>query len=457
MKDFTQGPIIRQVIGFSIPMLIANFLQSAYNVVDAIFVGRILGTNALAAVTATMPLVMLLVSVLIGLAMATSVLTAQAFGLKDMVLVKKMMTNSFVASLILCLLIAVAGIVFATPLLRLVNTPSEVIEGARTFFVIILAGLVFQFIYNWFSGILRGLGDAKTPLYLMIVSTALNVLFVPLLIIGPGPIPALGIAGAAVGTVAANFISVIVGYIVISRRNPLFDVRRWEYVIDWSIIGKIFTIGIPASLQMIVTSLSAAVIVALVNRFGPIITAAYGIGAQADQLAFLPSMTISIAISSMAAQNLAAGKHDRAQKILWVSAALSMAIAVVSFCVMFFAPRIIASLFTKDKAVIDHAAAYFHIVSFTYLTFALLFSFQGIVRASGDTMAMLIITVISIVIFRVPLAWALSTFTALHEKGIWAAMVASTVVGLALNYWYYASGRWRRLRIVAPAPDVAIE
>jgi putative MATE family efflux protein len=392
--------------------------------------------------------------------MATTVLIAQAFGAKDMATVKKGLTNSFLASIILCVVISVFSVLFSRPLLALVNTPPAIRHDANIFFSISAAGIVFQFIYNWLSGILRGLGDSKTPLYLMIVSTVLNIILVPVLIIGPGPLPAMGIAGAAVGTIVATMISVAAGYLYSRRKNPLFDVRNWDFKIDWTIVRRIFTIGIPASLQMIVTSTSATILVALVNRFGADVTAAYGIGMQIDQVAFLPAMTIGIAISSMAGQNLGVAKYDRVRRILLVSGLLSLAFSLVFCGVMFFFPAAVAGLFTKNDHVIAHAAGYFHIVCFTYVTYAIMFALQGVVRASGDTLTMLLMTVIAIILFRIPLAYGLSEWTPLKEHGIWMAMLISTMVGMLLNYLYYVSGRWKRVRLMhpkapAPAPEAA--
>ena len=314
MRDFTQGSVFKQLVEFSIPMLLANLLQAAYSIVDAIWVGKLLGHQAFAAVSSTMPIIFLLVSAIIGLTIATNILVGQAFGSRNMKLLSKILTNSFLGTALLCILMTAIGIIFSRSLLSLVNTPVEIRADAHTFFVIVLAGLIFTFAYNWFAGILRGLGDSKTPLYLLIVSTLLNIALVPLLITGFGPVPAFGIAGAALGTIISNIIMIVVAYIFVLRKHALLNIRAWDFTIDMEIWRKIFSIGIPVSLQMMVTSLASVLIVSLVNTFGSEMTAAYGIGMQLDQLAFMPAMAISMSISSMVAQNLGAKQYDRVKK-----------------------------------------------------------------------------------------------------------------------------------------------
>ena len=447
VRDFTEGSILKQLVYFTVPMLLANLLQALYSVVDAIWVGRLIGHEAFAAVSTTIPMIFLLVSAIIGLAMATNILVGQAFGSKNMKYLSKVLTNSFISTGFLCIVISIVGIIFSKPLLSLLNTPDDIKPMSNIFLTVTLSGLIFTFMYNWFSGVLRGLGDAKTPLYLLLVSTTLNIIIVPILIIGPGPIPKMGVAGSALGTIISNAIMIVVSYFLVLRKHALLNIRQWDFAIDWGIIKKIFTIGIPISLQMIVISLGGVLMVSLANGFGSLVTAAYGIGMQLDNLAFMPIMAIGMSVSSMVAQNLGALKYDRVKKIMELSFVLSFACAAFFFLLIFGFPRFIASIFTKEPAVIMLTVQYIKIVSFSYFLFSGIMVLQGVVRGSGDTTIMLIFSIITMILVRFSLGYFLSKYTSLNETGLWLAIPISAFIGLLLHYWYYRSDRWKK-RIV---------
>jgi putative MATE family efflux protein len=444
MRDFTEGNIYKQVIAFSLPLLAGNFLQFFYSIIDSIIVGRFLGTQSFAAISCTMPILFFLTAFLIGMGVATNVLVAQSYGAKNMDFMKKVLANSLMVSVLIAVVISAVSITFHSWILDWVNTPAEIKPQASIFFVIVCCGLVFQFTYNWFSGILRGLGDAHTPLYILIGSTILNIILVPLFIM----VFKMGVAGAAVGTVLANFISLIWGYFYTIKKYEIFHVGYWDFTVDWAIIKKILIIGLPSSFQMMVTSFSGTMIMSLVNTFGTNVTAAYGIGMQADGIAFVPAMTISIAISTMVGQNLGVEKYHRVKEIFAVASKLAVGIGCALCAFAFFFPHAIASLFTTNQDVLVYVTPYFRIVSFSYITFAIMFSLQGVVRGAGDTMVMLIFSLIALIIIRVPLAYYLAHHTLLAERGIWTSILASTFVGIILSYGYYRSGRWMRVKIL---------
>ncbi len=446
MKDFTTGSIPKQLLAFAIPLLLGNFLQTFIEVMNMFWVGRMLGHEAIAAVATTLPILFLLISVLIGLSVAANIIVAQAYGAKDIKYMEKTFANSLMLSVALCVVLSLAGIIFSDQLLSLINCPPEVRPLAVSYFRVVLVGLSFFFIYNWYSGIQRGLGDAKTPLYILMLNAGLNLALVPLFI------KLYGLNGAAIANIISGIISTIAGYFYASAKNPFFNVKEWDFRLDTGIIKKLFSIGIPASLQMIIISVAGFAVMHIVNGFGSIVTASAGIGQQCDQLAFLPAMSIGLAITSMAGQNLSAGKMDRVKDTLKYGMLLSILVSSVFTVIIFLFPAQIASLFTRDKAaaaeIIPHVINYLRIVCFSYLAFAMIFSIMGVVRGAGDTVGILVLTFISAVIFRVPLAVYLSGKLSLGEKGIWLAILISSYVTLLLNYWYYKMGRWKNLKLL---------
>ncbi|MFH1824773.1 MAG: MATE family efflux transporter [Candidatus Firestonebacteria bacterium] len=446
MKDFTQGSVPKQLFSFAVPLLLGNFLQSAIEFMNMFWVGRLLGHKAIAAVATSLPIVFFLISALIGLSVATNIIVAQAYGSKNFKFMEKVFSNSFMTNLALCVVISFVAFFFSSGLLGLVNCPLEIKPQANSFFRIIIIGLSFNFIYNWYSGILRGLGDSKTPLYILILNAIINFISVPIFI------RFFGLNGAPIANIGAGIISGIVGYIYTSKKNPFFKVHSWDFTVEWDIIKKIFTLGIPASLQMVIMSFAGAVIISLVNKFGLEVTAAYGICMQVDQMAFLPSLTIGIAITSMVGQNLSAGKFDRIKQIFYYGTIMAAILSLTSFILVYSFPEQIAKVFNKDPkasaSVIKYVVGYIRITSFGYIGIALMFCIMGVVRGSGDMMAIFILTFISAVMFRIPLSWILSQKTALAEKGIWIAILISIYVTLILDYIYYKSGRWKKVKLI---------
>jgi len=446
LKDFTTGSIPKQLIVFALPLLLGNFLQMAVDIMNMIWVGRLIGHEAIASVATSMPILFFLISILIGMSIAANIIVAQAFSAKDYKYMEKTFANSFLVSVVLCVVLSTLGIVFSRELLTLIKCPPDILPQANSFFKVVMIGLSFNFIYNWYSGIQRGLGDSKTPLYILIFNAVLNLISVPLLVLK------FGLIGAPIGNIFSGIASLIAGYYYASHKNPFFNIREWDFTVDWGIIKKLFTIGVPASMQMVITSVAGSVIMSLVNGFGTTVTAAAGIGQQCDQLAFLPSMAVGFAVTSMAAQNISTKKYGRVKEVLKYGIMLSCSIAAFFTVLIFLFPCQIASFFNKDPLtaalIMPHTVAYLRIVCFSYIGFALVFSFMGVVRSSGDTLAILVLTFISAVLFRIPLAWFLSQKTPMGESGIWTAIVISTYVTLILNYLYYRSGRWKNMKLL---------
>ncbi|MCK7507434.1 MAG: MATE family efflux transporter [Desulfobacterales bacterium] len=381
MQDFTEGNIAKQVIDFTLPIMLGNVLMSVYGIINMIWVGRLLGHEAVAAVSASLPIIMLMPAFLIGLGMATNVLIAQAFGRKDTAMLKKILSNSFFASILFCLLISIIALLFRRQLLEWVHAPLEIQDMALSYLTIMMASLVFQFFIMWMNGMLRGLGDATTVVKILIMLAAFNIVFVPLFIRGIGPLPPQGVAGAAWGTALAAVATSVIGYIYLLRFNPYINMRNWDYSLDWHIIREVFVIGVPASLQMIVVSLAGVIIIALVNRYGTSVTAAFGIGMQIDMLATIPFISIGMAATTIAGQNLGAQKMERVFQTLRVSVYFGLAVALVCTAVLFIFPHYIGGIFLKESAesarVLNIVRDYYHWMAFIFPCFAVIFAIQG--------------------------------------------------------------------------------
>ncbi|MCG6534364.1 MAG: hypothetical protein L7F78_06655 [Syntrophales bacterium LBB04] len=226
----------------------------------------------------------------------------------------------------------------------------------------------------------------------------------------------------------------------------------WDYSLDWHIIREVFVIGVPASLQMIVVSLAGVIIIALVNSYGTVVTAAFGIGMQIDMLATIPFMSIGMAATTIAGQNLGAQRLDRVFRTLHVSVSFGLAVGLVCTAVLLIFPDYIGAIFLEKSAenarVLNIVRDYYHWIAFIFPCFAVIFAIQGVLRSAGDTMALLALSFIGMFVIRIPLAYGLAGPGGFEQDGIWMAMLMSSALAVWLNWLYYKMGPWKKKRLL---------
>lgn len=453
--DFTKGSIPRHLIAFSVPMLLGNFLQAMYSTVDSFWVGRYLGPEALAAVSASVPIVHALIALVLGLTIAVTTIIAQHWGAKQEEQVRHIVTNSMILLTVVGTVMSVIGILLRGPLLRLINVPPDVFEGASVYLGIYLSGLIGTFLYNAAASILRGIGDSKTPLRFLAYATFINIVLDPIFIFGIGPIPRMEIAGVALATVISQIISAILALIYLHRSSGLFIFKPKQWKIDFPLFALIVKIGLPAGIQQTVVSLSALSVNSIVNTFGSSVMAAYGVGLRLDQFAFMPAMSGGLAVTSLVGQNLGAGHEDRVKDSVRWSLIIIGGITLILTLVVLILPGSLITIFTGDPRVIKVGAGYLRFAALTYVPYAVMFSLSGVLRGAGDTLAAMVITIINLWVVRIPLATFLSRLPQFGIKGVWIAIVAGAVAGSLLNYVYYKTGRWKN-RVVVRHDNLAI-
>ncbi|MGI5858781.1 MAG: MATE family efflux transporter [Tepidanaerobacteraceae bacterium] len=442
--DFTQGSIPRHLINFTIPLFLGNLLQTFYNTVDTIWVGKFVGPQALAAVSVSFPIIFILISLATGITMATTVLVGQYKGAGDDEMVKKVINNTVILLVIASAVMTTVGIVLHKPILKLMNTPDEIMQAAAGYLNIIFAGLIFTFGYNGISAVLRGLGDSNTPLLFLFYTTIINIILDPILIFGIGPAPKMGVSGAALATVISQAISVFLAIRHLNRMSNIFTIKFKDIKYDSYLTKQIIKIGLPAGMQQTVVALGATVVMSIVNTFGETIIASFGAAKKIDSFSFMPSMSIGLATSSLTAQNIGAGKFERVKEVARWSAIMAITISVIVTAVVISFPKALLSMFTSDPDILREGAVILRILAIYYVPFALMWVFSGIIRGAGDTLITMLISILSLWGIRLPLALYLSKYTTLGSKGIWIAMVISTNITLIMNIIYFVKGRWRR-------------
>jgi putative MATE family efflux protein len=442
MKDMTVGNEGKLIFYFALPMLLGNVFQQMYNVVDSVIVGNYIGKNALAAVGASFPVIFVLISLIIGISSGSTIIISQYFGAKDYKKVKVTMDTMFIFLFFASLTITVLGLLFSRNIFEIMNLPKEILPEAITYFNIFISGAVLLFGYNGVSAALRGMGDSKTPLYFLIISTILNIILVLLFVV----VFHWGIAGTAVATVIAQGVSFLISVIYLNKYHSIIKFSIKDFTFDKEIFIKSIKIGIPSGLQQTFVAIGMMALIRIVNGFGTDAIAAYSVAGRIDSFAVMPAMNFSMALSSFVGQNIGANKTERVKKGFQATMLMTgiVAISITLFAIFF--GEAIMSLFTNDQNVIKIGESYLVIVSSFYIVFSFMFVVGGVLRGAGDTLIPMFITLLSLWLLRVPLSWWFSR--TYGTDGIWWGIPIAWVFGFVMSYAYYLTGRWKRKAII---------
>lgn len=437
MKALTEGPPGKLIFNFALPMLIGNVFQQLYNFVDSIVVGRYVGKEALAAVGASFPLIFILVSFIIGITMGSTIMIAQYFGARDMKKVSLTIDTMYISLFVASILVTILGIAFSRPIFSLLHLEPDVIQQALTYFHVFLVGTIFFFGFNGTSAILRGMGDSKTPLYFLIMSTLVN-LVLAILFVG---VFKWGIAGSAWATVIAQAGASITAILYLNKTHKIIKLNIKTIRFNSDIFFKSVKIGLPTGIQQTFVAVGMLAVVRIVNEFGTNVMAAYSAAGRLDSLAGMPAMNFSAALSTFVGQNLGAGKSHRVKSGLFSTFKMSSLTALATTVLIIIFRYQLMSLFTTDAEVIRIGGQYLVIVSSFYFFYSTMFVISGVMRGAGDTLVPMFITMFSLWIIRIPLALILSRH--FGAQGIWWSIPIGWFTGAACSYLYYLKGNWK--------------
>lgn len=447
MIDFTDGKPWKLLLQFAIPMLISNVLTQLYHIADFYIVGHFIGPEALASVGSSISILFALVSFIIGITMGCTVIVSQYFGAKDFIRVKRSIDTVIIFIIVAALTVTVAGLFFCDPLLRLVKTPHDVFNGAHTFMQITLLGSLPLFAINCLSAILRGVGDSKTPLYAMLISSGMNIILLLAFVPGMG----WGIAGAAWATILTQSITVAGMILWLNRKHPFIKITFYKLAFDMEIFRDSVRIGLPNGVQQALVAVGMMALLSIVNRFtveNSNILVAYSIVNRIDTFAMAPAMTFSIAIAAFVGQNTGAKKLYRISSGLKATMFMSAMLTItISAGVMLFAHPVMKLFSTEiNPEIIATGGQYLMIVCPFCVLFSIMFNFTGVMRGAGDTLVPMFITLLSLWVVRIPVASFLSGF--IGSDGIWWSIPIAWSVGAAVAFWYYRTGRWKNKGVV---------
>ena len=461
-RDLTTGPIGPALLAFAVPTLFSSVLQSLQGSINAIWVGRFLGEAALAATSNANMILFLTLSFVFGFGMAATILVGQAFGRKDMDQVRRVIGTTIGGFFFVSVAFAVLGFVFSPQLLQLMGLAPEAMASALAYTRVIFLAIPLVMLTVIMTMSLRGAGDALTPLWVMIGMAVIDCGLNPLLILGVGPFPQMGIAGSAMATVVANIVGLIGLLAVIYLRDLPVRLRGAEFAYlkpDLALVKRIVAMGLPMGLQMIVLSVAGLAMMGLVNREGVDTTAAFGVALQLWTYIQMPSMALGAAVSAMAAQNIGAGKWDRVDRITVNGIGYNLLITGALVVVLAIADRPALALFLGGESPALPIAQHIQlIVTWSFVMAGVAMTLFGTMRANGSVWWPLVI--LGVTQLPVRLGLALATYGWLGADAIWAAYPISSTLSMLAAVYVYRKGDWKKLKPLMgppPTPDTAIE
>ncbi|MBV9526876.1 MATE family efflux transporter [Sphingomonas sp.] len=455
-QDLTQGSIGSTLLKFALPTLASSIIQSLNGTVNAICVGRLIGEDALAATSNANMVMFLLTAFVFGFGMASTILIGQAWGRKDIAGARKVFGTAAGSFLVVTIIIAAAGYFLSGSILALLGTPKEATPLAHAYLSVIFLAMPPILLLTLFMMALRGAGDSMTPLWFMILSVVLDSGLNPVFILGLGPAPKMGIAGAAFSTLVANYVAILALIAYVYVRDLPLRLRGPELRYLWcdlAILKTIVVKGFPMGIQMIVISLSSLALIGLVNTVGVDTTAAFGVALQLWTYVQMPAMALGAAVSAMAAQNIGAGRWDRVGRITRLGIIQTLAITGVLIVALTLADREVLSLFMGSNSPALPIARHIHFVAtWNFLLFGVMMVLFGTVRANGAVWVPLIVLTVGLIPVR--FGYIFAAWHWLGADAIWTSFPVTSFINLALAIGFYLHGGWKKARMtVDERPD----
>lgn len=436
--DLTHGPVMKTMLRFAVPMILGNLMQQCYNIADTLIVGQFLGAGALAAVGSAFSLMTFLTSILLGLAMGSGTVFSMRFGQKDALGLKEGILASFTLLGAVTVVLNVAVFLGIDWIIRVLQTPADLVGLMREYLIVIFAGLVGIFLYNFFASLLRSIGNSVVPLLFLAVSAVLNIALDLWFVAGLNR----GVAGAAEATVISQYVSGIGIAVYTWVKCPELIRKDRAVCLRWSRVREITSYSALTCLQQSIMNLGILAVQGLVNSFGTTVMAAFAAAVKIDAFAYLPVQDFGNAFSIFTAQNFGAGKTDRIRKGIRAASFTSMLFGLlISIAVFVFAePLMTLFIDAGETAVIAEGVRYLRIEGAFYYLIAALFLLYGLYRALGKPGMSVVLTIVSLGI-RVALAYALASIPLFGVVGIWWSVPIGWLLADALGLIYYLAKR----------------
>ncbi|WP_459193241.1 MATE family efflux transporter [Halosimplex sp. J119] len=470
--DLTSGGIGKPLFFLSMPIVVTNLFQTAYNLADTFWLGQY-STDALAAISFAFPMVFLLISLGMGISVAGSVLVAQFTGADEKREAEYAASQTVTFAAIASIILGVVGYFAVSDFLALMGASDDVLPLATSYMEVISLGLLFMFGFAVFIALMRGYGDTITPMLVMFGSVVLNIVIDPFLIfgfegnplfsmLGLGGLEATlleataytgsGITGAAIATIFSRALALVVGLAIMFRGTRGVEINLRDMAPDLTYLRRLLRIGLPASVEGMGRALSMNLLLFIVAMFPDAVVAAYGIGTRVFSVIFLPAIAVARGVETMTGQNMGADKPDRAEQAAGLAAKVLFGILTAAGILVWFVAAPIADVFTTDPEVVDIATEFIRYVALTFGFIGIMRAYTGSFRGAGKTLTAAAISVVMLGVVRFPIAWIASG--PLGESGIWLSFAVSNVVGAVVAYGWYRRGTWRENDLTESGVDV---
>lgn len=443
VTDLTRGRPIKLILDMSIPLILSGILQQLYNTVDALIVGNFVGEAALAAVGMSFSIFFLVNSVIIGATQGVSIIVSQYFGAKKMKELKETISTSIISMLAIGVLVSVFGVIMTKTILVLMQTPEEVMEHAIPYLQIIFGGTVFVLLYNIYSAILKAVGDTRSPLLFLIVTSILNVILDLLFV----AVFNMGTAGAALATVIAQGISSVLCLLYIKVKVPMLYLKKDEYVFEKGKFDLILKYGVPSAVQTSIIALGNMTIQSLVNGHGVYTMAGYTAAIRIDSFLVMPYMNVGLALSNFIGQNVGAGLYDRVKSGLKSAYTIIITLSILLLPIIRIFSEDFIKIFIKSGNVltISTGVSMLKDLSFFYIFLGFLNNTQGLLRGAGDNIFSLYGSIASIGI-RIVAAYILNGI--IGVRGVWLGEAIGWALGYCFVLGRFLQGGWKTKSIV---------
>jgi len=451
-----EGSIVRSLVLLAVPIMGANILQVAYQLVDAFWVGR-LGAAAVAAVSITMPLMFVFIAAGMGFAIAGTTLIAQYTGARDHKMVDHVAAQTLLTILAVSVVLGALGFALAPWLLHLMGVTPDVYRNALSFIRVVFIALPFTFLYAMVQALMRGVGEVKVPLYIVAGTVVVNFFLDPILIFGRFGAPAMGVTGAAIATLIAQLMAAIVALWVLFGGRFGIHVRWRDFKPDFAFVKRAFLLGYPASIEQSARAVGMTLMTFLIVSFGTIVTASFGVATNVINVALIPAMGFSMATSTLVGQNIGAGNISRAEKTARLSALVTfIALSLLGLVCSLLATPIVRFFVPQSPQVIAEGAHLLRIVSWSFGFVGLQFALLGVLRAAGEMLAAMTTSLVSQWLLSLPLAYLLSKHTALGADGLWWALPLSNIVTACIAGALFLWGPWKTRKLTG-RPSLAVQ
>ena len=444
--NLLNGSILTTLWKLALPIMIGNSMQVVYNLADTFWLGKV-GADAVASLSVGFPIIFLLISIGGGITVAGTTLVSQYKGVGDEEHTNKVASQVLVFVMSLSIILSILGVRFNHQLLKLIGTPTKIFNNAEGYLDIIMGGMSFMFLFFIFSALLRGYGDTKTPMRLIVASTLLNIILDPFLIFGWGFFPRLEVLGAGLATVFSRAIAGLVGLVILLTGKQGIHIRLKYLKPDWKYIKRIIKIGFPSAGEMSLRALGMTVMMGIVTSYGPTVVAAYGIVMRILSVIMMPARGFSRATTTMVGQNLGAQKINRAEKSAWISSGVVfILLSILGGIFALLASQIIA-IFNNDPQVIQVGTKLLRVLGISFGFLGVRIVLGGSFRGAGNTVIAMILAGFSLFGLRIPITKFLADILNWQSDGIWWGIAIATMLSALLSTIWFKQGTWKERAI----------